>query len=236
MSGCYVVSDLHLFSQRSLANKYLSHLRALITRARRVVFTGDIIDFRWSYYETHSETLRAARSWLDQCLDTNENCQFHYVLGNHDHHAAWADQLEQLAQQTNQFYWEPYHLRLGNALFVHGDAADPGMTSQRLSRSRNRFAKHRKPARWQHHAYDLTISSRLHVATAKAYYPDRVVVERLSRYLHSLTPELSEGIRNVYFGHTHRLLEGRCHKGVCFHNGGAPMPGMPFRILEAKLD
>ena len=42
-------------------------------------------------------------------------------------------------------------------------------------------------------------------------------------------------VRNVYFGHTHRSLSGEEHRGVRFHNCGAPIRGHEFQIITADL-
>jgi UDP-2,3-diacylglucosamine hydrolase len=43
----------------------------------------------------------------------------------------------------------------------------------------------------------------------------------------------ASGVEHVYFGHTHRELNNYRYGGVSFHNGGAPMHGVPFRIVAA---
>ena len=235
MDPCYVVSDLHLFSRRTLAEDHLAPLQDTIEHASTMVFAGDIIDFRWSALGSQAATLAAGRKWLEDCLAVNPRCQFHYVLGNHDYHNDWIGELESLADRTEQLTWNPYHLRIGKALFVHGDAADPKMTPDRLAASRKRFAAHTAPALWKHRAYDATVAARLHVAAARAWYPDWVVLKRLHRYVNTLEPALERGLKRVYFGHTHRAVNGQAYGGLRFHNGGAPMPGMAFEILRAEL-
>jgi hypothetical protein len=120
-------------------------------------------------------------------------------------------------------------------LFVHGDVANSRMTEARLHASRERFAKHAPPAAWMHFAYDFSVATRLHVLVAKLWYPDAIVLNRIMRYVRALDAGSSEGGRNVYFGHTHRALVNRLWEGRRFHNGGAPIPGLPFQILKADL-
>jgi hypothetical protein len=42
------------------------------------------------------------------------------------------------------------------------------------------------------------------------------------------------GVRDVYFGHTHKNLANYRYRGLTFHNGGAPIKGVKFRIVEAR--
>ena len=56
----YFVSDLHLFSRRSLAPRHEAALHAAAARAHTFVLGGDIFDFRWSHYHSPEETARQA--------------------------------------------------------------------------------------------------------------------------------------------------------------------------------
>ena len=60
--------------------------------------------------------------------------------------------------------------------------------------------------------------------------------DRVPRYAFgSAYPQLHSGVRHVYFGHIHRRVSGYRYRGLTFHNGGAPMRGQHFRILEATV-
>ena len=56
-----------------------------------------------------------------------------------------------------------------------------------------------------------------------AVYPKRIVARRILSYLRDIGQGPESGIQHVYFGHTHRAVNGYVHRGVVFHNGGAPI-------------
>jgi UDP-2,3-diacylglucosamine hydrolase len=157
------------------------------------------------------------------------------VLGNHDHLPEWTCALDELAGREPRFRWSPFHLRLGNAVFQHGDVSTPGIDPARLPQSRARFAQSRPPSRALERAYDGVVALRLHLLGARLAFPQRAVLRRLSRYLDGVRHEVGDGVRNVYFGHTHIPVDGVEYGGRRFHNGGAAIDGVPFRVLRAEL-
>ena len=70
---------------------------------------------------------------------------------------------------------------------------------------------------------------------AAVVFPTRLVVRRILRYLRAIGHGPETGLRHVCFGHTHVPLSGYRYEGVQFHNGGAPIRGVPFQIMEAPL-
>ncbi|HTN77248.1 MAG TPA: metallophosphoesterase, partial [Pirellulaceae bacterium] len=80
----YFVSDLHLFSRRSQAQRYRDQLHATARDAKVFVLGGDIFDFRWSMLKSVEVTVDAAIIWLEELIAPHPDCQFHFVLGNHD--------------------------------------------------------------------------------------------------------------------------------------------------------
>jgi UDP-2,3-diacylglucosamine hydrolase len=54
-------------------------------------------------------------------------------------------------------------------------------------------------------------------------------------YLTDQGQDASHGVTDVYFGHTHRDVDGVKFGGLNFHNGGASIKGLSFRIIETKL-
>lgn len=230
-----VVSDLHLFTRRSRALRHVPALHGAARRAAVTVLAGDIVDFRWSELESLDATLDAAERWLGELLDAAVDGELHYVLGNHDHEAAWIVRLEALARAEPRFHWHPFQLRIGDSVFLHGDAAQPGMTSGGLARYRERFARPRRPSRATARAYDVAMAFRAHAVGARAMFPPSAVVRRLGAYLDDIGLEIGRDVHDVYFGHTHLALDALEHRGARFHNGGAPLAGLEFRIVEAHL-
>lgn len=235
MKRSFLVADLHLFSRRSQASRHQEAIESAVKEAETFILGGDIFDFRWSHWNSPEETAKAAESWLQDLIALNPACQFHYVVGNHDHHPAMLRVLETLALSSENFQWEPYHLRIGDAFFLHGDAADPRMNPDRLRASRARFAEHGRPARWQDQVYQMAVACRLHVAVSRAWYPTARVTRQLHNYLAQLPSDDVAGVKHVYFGHTHLALRDHSWQGRLYHNGGAPMRGLNFDILPVHL-
>jgi UDP-2,3-diacylglucosamine hydrolase len=233
-SAASFVSDLHLYSRRSQAGRYLSALHAAASRSETFVLGGDIFDFRWSTWPSPEETVRQALRWLDDLVASHPRCQFHFVLGNHDCNRRFVAALETYSATRPNLAVHPYVLRLGNRLFLHGDAVDhPRMCPQRLMQRRQRWAADERRGPVRHVLYDLAVAARLHRLAGKVAHPRRRVVHRLLGYLRRIGQGPEQGVEHVYFGHTHDWLEHYCYQGVTFHNPGAPMAGLKFRILEA---
>jgi hypothetical protein len=74
----------------------------------------------------------------------------------------------------------------------------------------------------------------LHRPVPHLIFAKRIVVRRIFRYLESIGEGPSHGVRDVYFGHTHKRMSAYRYRGLTFHNGGAPIKGLKFRIIEAR--
>jgi len=233
--NCYVVSDLHLFSRRSLANDHEAAIYEAAAQADILVLAGDIFDFKWSHFGSFAESTTEASAWLRRLIDASPYCQIHYLLGNHDHHPLFVEELGALSAEHENLSWHPYHLRLGSAVFLHGDAANPRMNQARLEAFRSRFAHHRQAGAQRNRMYDFTVSAGLHILGARLAFPRRRTLRRITRYLDEIGEGWADGVRNVYFGHTHRRLADEEFRDLKFHNGGAPMKGMDFEVVSAQL-
>ena len=49
--------------------------------------------------------------------------------------------------------------------------------------------------------------------------------------LYDIDQGTHNGLRHVYFGHTHKAVSGFEYEGLIFHNGGASTRGISFRIV-----
>lgn len=223
------VSDLHLLSRRTAAQKHWQHLAAELPKYDLLVLGGDIFDFRWS---THGDLLRsaeAAREWLQKVLETNKHLKVVYTLGNHDCLPAMQTVLENLAQEVPQFCWTEQHVVLGEAIFLHGDILDAGPTQASLINYRSKFSdQHREKGDLAHRMYDLLVASRIHGVPPKILHRPARVTKRLSDYLATLELTAEQGIRDVYFGHTHQPLPGVMYQQQSFHNPGSGIKHLPF--------
>ncbi|MBN1591514.1 MAG: metallophosphoesterase [Pirellulales bacterium] len=229
----YFVSDLHIFSSRSQEHRYLEQIGQRAAHAGAFVLGGDIFDFRWSMAANPDETVARAIHWLHELAAEYPECQFHFVLGNHDYHEPFLDRLDHLRSRLGNFSWYPFYARLGGTVFLHGDVADRRTTAQKLSDRRSRWLNKKQRGPMANRLYDLAIENKLHKPMIHLARRRRTVARRILVYLEDIGEGLSTGVKNVYFGHTHLAFSDFEYRGVRFHNGGAPINGLRFRILEA---
>jgi len=229
----FFVSDLHLCSRRSQAPRHLSAIHAAASRADTFILGGDIFDFRWSTLPTADETVRHALRWLDDLVASHPRCDFHFVQGNHDCNRRFVAALESYSASRPNLTVHDYVLRQGKNVFLHGDAADhPAMCQQRLKKRREHWSRDETRSQVRHVLYDLAVTARLHRLAGKVVHPRRRVVHRILGYLSRIHHGPETGVEHVYFGHTHDALLNYHYRGITFHNPGAPMPGLAFRIVE----
>jgi UDP-2,3-diacylglucosamine hydrolase len=228
----YFVSDLHLFCRRFDGERFWNRLFDVAKRAAAVVLGGDIFDFRWTTLPTIEDSADEAIRRLTSLVQTNRECEFHYLVGNHDHHESFVPRLARLAHDESNLSFHPYYLRLGNSLFLHGDVATRAMGAHKLEKERRRWLHVRKQGRVANWAYDGSVRVSLHRVVYHIVYPRRAVARRILAYLERIEQGPVNGVTDVYFGHTHLAMSHFEHDGIRFHNCGAPVRGCEFRILE----
>ena len=123
MSGLFI-SDLHLFSRRSMGQRCWNDVSNQIDETQLLVLGGDSFDFRWSLHRTLAQTLPMAVTWLQAVLDDFQGLQVAHILGNHDCHAGLQEVMSKLASKESWFSWSEYQLQVGSRLFVHGLVAN----------------------------------------------------------------------------------------------------------------
>jgi hypothetical protein len=232
----FFVSDLHLFSRRSLAPQHKTALHDAAAKASTFVLGGDIFDFRWSTLPSHDRTVGAAIGWLEDLTAVNPGCSFHFVFGNHDYNRQFVAALDRLSSRTKNLDWHRTHLRLGDSLFLHGDVADkPQLCHEKLLLRRQKYWEDEvAKGNVANAIYDWAIHARLH-HLSKLVHRHRRVTSRLLHYVERIGHGLESGLKHVYFGHTHHAMSNYQRGGVLFHNGGAPMKGLEFRIVPVDL-
>ncbi|HII16592.1 TPA: hypothetical protein HA361_01640 [Candidatus Woesearchaeota archaeon] len=228
------ISDLHMFSRRSKPEQYLLDIKEAAKSANTFVFGGDIFDFEWTVFDSVEETVDTAAYWLDSLVAGHPSCSFHFVLGNHDFNLELMEQLDRLSQKHNHFQWHRYFVRIGNALFLHGDISG-SMEHNDLIAARVRCLAHQKKSKALHVLYDAVVHTNMHNVIAKTANPAQKVIRNIHSYVMSLGEGYHTGLRSVYFGHTHVPVEGHEYGGISFHNGGAPMKGIRFKVIEAEI-
>jgi UDP-2,3-diacylglucosamine hydrolase len=232
----YFVSDLHLFSRRSLAPAHERALHAAANKAGAFVLGGDIFDFRWSMLHSTEATVDAGIRWLDELVGSHKQTEFHYILGNHDSNERFVAALHAYSRSVKNLQYHPYYLRMGRNVFLHGDAADrPLMCADRLRKRREHWGRDERRGQVRNMLYDLAVNTRLHKLAGKVVHPRKQVAGRVLGYLHRVGQGPMQGVEHVYFGHTHDALCHYRHDNVMFHNGGAPIAGLDFRIVPVTV-
>ncbi len=235
--SAYVVSDLHMFCRRSQWRDHLPAMHSVAASADLFVFNGDTVDFKWTNLRGTRETVDKAIAFLQDFAERYPNCQFHVNLGNHDHMQPFMDALDVLSAKVVNLTWHPYYLRVGNTVFIHGDAANRKMDQFGLQRYRAGWQRHKnkKQGPFKNSVYDAAFQARAHVAVSRVLFTPKRTMKRLNAYLEDIGHGREDGVERVYFGHTHVPVAGRQYRGLIFHNGGAPMKGIPFTLLKAVV-
>jgi UDP-2,3-diacylglucosamine hydrolase len=232
MEKGYFASDLHLLANRSTGQRAWTEIRRRAVGAKMFVLGGDIFDFRWATTPTLELAVERAANCLRRLISECPNCHFHYLLGNHDYHRKFIERLDPLAAEAANLSWHRFHLRLGSSAFLHGDVADRRMNVDQFAARRSRWLEKRKRGPFSSGLYDLVVAAGFHKPIPHLSHRKRTMARRILAYLHQVGHGPDQGVRNVYFGHTHRVLPTFAHGGLTFHNGGAAIKGVKHRILE----
>ncbi|OUT54858.1 Calcineurin-like phosphoesterase superfamily domain protein [Stieleria bergensis] len=233
-STCRFVSDLHLFSSRSTGPQWMEAINQSVRDSQTFVLGGDIFDFKWSTLQCDKRSTEMAERWIVDLMQHNPECNMHFVLGNHDSHPIFVDRLESIAQRHTNFHWHRYFVRMDQCLFLHGDVADGKLAHDQLDRRRQKIEAKKPRRKHWHVAYDLAIKAKLH-HLAMMSIRELKVLKCIRQYADQIQHSTAEGVTDVFFGHTHIDLDGVEYRGMKFHNGGAAIQGLPFRILQADL-
>ena len=213
----------------------MAALDAAIAESDVFVLNGDVFDFRWSVYRSEEETIEAALDWLGGLLERHPGCEFHYVLGNHDCLKSFTDALAEFDSTQPNLTCHPYYVRLGDALFLHGDVTMRNMDAAGLEAYRSFWRYHKRKGPLMNFVWDTAFLLNLHRGIHRWKFPPRTAVERVRHYLDSIGEGPDAGVKSVYFGHTHMALSGYAHEDIRFFNSGAALQGLEFNILRAHI-
>lgn len=207
----------------------MAALRPSLREVDVLVLNGDTFDFRWSGLPHHEATIAAAIAWLEALLHDWPHGRVHFVLGNHDCLAPFERRLHDLAGAHARFAWHPELLRLGDAVFLHGDCAQRPMDAHGLAQYRAAWRADRQRGRATAAAYAWADRTGLTRLIHRWHFAPRPTVARIASYLDHAAPGWRSHTRHCYFGHTHVCLSDYLHEGVRFHNTGSAIRGMEFR-------
>jgi UDP-2,3-diacylglucosamine pyrophosphatase LpxH len=236
----HFVSDLHLFSKRSSADKWEDSFLRAIAGSHTFVLGGDIFDFRWSTQQSLAHAIDDAVDWLRKLTTHSPECNFHYLLGNHDCHPQFVEALDDFALTCPQLVWHRHWLRIEQVVFLHGDVVDTKVRHgedyhEVLDAKRLAGELRTPPTAFSHAMYDAAVRARVHRLVVQLAKPKEMVLRRLARYLDSQHLNASSGVNEVFFGHTHRRLSSEPFHNMRFHNPGATIKGLPFHLIETNL-
>jgi UDP-2,3-diacylglucosamine hydrolase len=144
------------------------------------------------------------------------------------------DRLMRCEDEIPNLSWHRYYVRLGDSVFLHGDVVDRPMGAKGLARARSRRLHDTASGPRLDRLYDLFVRANLHRPVVRLRRRKKTAARRILSYLEDIGQGPSNGVRNVYFGHTHRAFSDYEYGGMIFHNSGAPMKGLEFRILEVS--
>ncbi len=228
MKKGYVISDLHLFTDRSNAADYEEGIHEACGQAEFFVLNGDIFDFWWSAFPSTEETLDAASEWLQKLVSRHPHCQFHYIMGNHDDLEVWAQRLKNNLDQLN-FNWSPTHITIGSSLFLHGDLPLGGKNPFKRS-LRNEKPP---PPKFLNSLYNGIVALRAH-RLADLINQKRLCVGRIHKALEKYGQNGMKDIKDIYFGHTHTAFTDYEYGDYIFHNTGGAIKGVKKHILATS--
>lgn len=224
---CLTLSDIH-YSNVSSSSRHLMHnaIYPAVQKSELVVFNGDWLGIipkkRRDLDSIVSENLKLLEQWLDN----NSETLFGFVIGNHDRVMPFLEGLKQLEASHPNLIVSAKYLRVGDALFLHGDqhsrvkpftADDISVRPSMLStRERKQYAKHNKAL------------------------PPVEVTEHQRRILHTLNqedPQLLEGIKHIFSGDTHKPYTNNEFEGLLMHNSGGAIErkNKRFNMLNFNL-
>lgn len=226
----YVVSDLHIFGCSSLYQRYLPIFYRQVACHKIIVLNGDTFDFKRSIHTNTAETTRHAVAWLADLARRAPAAQIFYLLGNHDSHELFVSSLREALPALPNVMLAIDSLRLGSSLFLHGDIIDLPRNNDNLSLVRSRYA-HVEPT-WQSRLFARVVT---HLRANRIEYlrhSKRALAEKILSYLEKTQPENTQGVCEIYFGHTHIPFDNFLYKGIRFFNTGSMIRGLPWRPLE----
>ncbi len=226
----HVLSDLHLFAGWSNAAIHLEKMHSAASMSEFFVLNGDIFDFRWSTLSSIDDTAKASVEWLKELAARHPYCTFYYVLGNHDCNEIFVEHLNTTADTMSNLRWHPSHFRIGNLLFMHGDLPIAGKDPFK------RVICSTTPGKsdFLRRSYGRLIQMGAHKRLDLIFTESRCA-RMILRKLPSNGTDLTNGITDIYFGHTHAPFSDYNFNGIIFHNTGSTISNLEFNMLPVKV-
>ncbi len=227
MTGLFL-SDLHLFSRRSIGQRHWDQNTDSIAAAKSIVLGGDMFDFRWSQLGGLDATLDAAAAWMEKAIALNPTASWVYLLGNHDCHPRLQALLSSISDRHPTFVWSPTFWRIGSNVFLHGDVLDGIRHEGGLESYRACFHDENPKGQLSNLLYSAVLQTRLHGIVPRVRHTRQQTCRTLLEYLKSCDTALLPEVRNIFFGHTHVPMQGYRFDRFDFHNAGSGIRYLTF--------
>jgi UDP-2,3-diacylglucosamine pyrophosphatase LpxH len=234
MNGLFI-SDLHLFSQRSIGQWHWEQHQALIKSAKAVVLGGDMFDIRWSQQGSLDATIAAAADWLNTAVALNPEATWVYLLGNHDCHPRIQEMLQSQRDRHRNFRWSENTWRIGSNVFLHGDILDGQRHFGGLDVYRSKFHEDRAKGRLGNMMYSAVIQTRIHGLIPRLRHRHTRTCQRLVEYLEGQGEGFLNDVSDIYFGHTHVPLTAYEFDRFRFHNVGSGIRHLQFSPAKFEV-
>jgi len=229
----YIISDLHLFSEKSHISKYFNDIKIATREADYFILNGDIIDFIWSVFRNDEETIKIGRQWLENLIKGSRKCHFIYILGNHDCLLNWTVILDELSNKYSNFSWVKDYLISGKHMFFHGDLLiKPFPHLERRELIENNTIR----GKVANFFYRTAVDSKIHTKSAALLFPENYCSSWISRTIEreKRRKNLEKNIEKIYFGHTHNSFEDYRYRDLRFYNTGSALLNSHLRLIEVK--
>lgn len=208
-------------------------LHRAASEAGLFVLNGDIFDFQWSRYSDIDRSLQFVENWIGHLVSRHPHCRFVFLMGNHDSLPAYAELLEELAGRYANLAWDPFYLKVGEKIFLHGDVHN-SPTRETLEVYRARWqGPPRKP--WTHTAYLIFAWLRIPRLIHELMPKHGPILDVIAYLKAELGPRFDE-VQDVYYGHTHKPHSNFLRYGLRFHNTGATLHGVRSRLQTFLYD
>ena len=230
-----VVGDLHLFASRSRGMEHWHQLPTQITQRKpdRCVFMGDIFDFPWARKLGKDLAIEKAASMVKLLITEFPQTRFHYLYGNHDQHPVFEDKLEKHGEELGNLTCHSVNLRIGNTVFMHGDAADHReMNTEALVRRRRERTESKLHGGLHEFLYGIAVRMRIDEAVTAPPFFANFIHRRLIGFTER---EGIEDIEHIVYGHTHRKIHQHRYAGITFTNAGAPSGYRRYEHVELVI-
>lgn len=229
-----VVSDLHLFTNRTTVHEHMPEIRRAADECRVFVFNGDIFDFHWSLHNGFRASVHAAEEWIRDLVNTHPETRFVFILGNHDSVPEYADVLESLKQENLCVEWRREWYKLEDKVFLHGDIYHAGTGVDGIREFREKCNLKLKRSRIRHACYWAFARSGL-PSVFLAFVRKKTCARTIYSYLEQELGDDLRNVREVFFGHVHTAFSNFHYKGTLFHNTGSATKGTRLSVMRFTL-